>query len=54
MTENSTSSELLIVGAGIAGITAAVEAAETGLNVTLIEKNPYIGGKVAQFNQYFP
>jgi len=54
MTENSTSSELLIVGAGIAGITAAVEAAETGVSVILIEKNPYIGGKVAQFSQYFP
>ena len=54
MTENSTSSELLVVGAGIAGITAAVEAAETGVSVTLIEKNPYVGGKVAQFNQYFP
>ena len=54
MTENSISSDLLVVGGGIAGITAAVEAAETGLNVILIEKNPYIGGKVAQFNQYFP
>jgi quinone-modifying oxidoreductase subunit QmoA len=54
MTEKSTSSELLIVGAGIAGITAAVEAAETGVSVILIEKNPYVGGKVAQFNQYFP
>ncbi|MGB5530788.1 MAG: FAD-dependent oxidoreductase, partial [Ignavibacteriaceae bacterium] len=54
MTENSISSDLLVVGGGIAGITAAVEAAETGLSVILIEKNPYIGGKVAQFNQYFP
>jgi quinone-modifying oxidoreductase subunit QmoA len=54
MTENSISSDLLVVGGGIAGITAAIEAAETGLNVVLIEKNPYIGGKVAQFNQYFP
>lgn len=54
MPENSISSDLLIVGAGIAGITAAVEAAETGVNVILIEKNPYIGGKVTQFNKYFP
>lgn len=45
---------LLVIGAGIAGITAAVEAAETGLDVILIEKNPYIGGKVTQFSQYFP
>jgi quinone-modifying oxidoreductase subunit QmoA len=54
MSENSISSDLLVVGAGIAGITAAVEAAETGLNVILIEKNAYIGGRVSQFNLYFP
>ncbi|MCL5034519.1 MAG: CoB--CoM heterodisulfide reductase iron-sulfur subunit A family protein [Bacteroidetes bacterium] len=47
-------SDLLIVGAGIAGITAAVEAAETGLKVVLLEKRAYIGGKVTQFNKYFP
>ena len=40
MAENSISSDLLVVGAGIAGITAAVEAAETGLSVILVEKNP--------------
>ena len=51
MTENS---DLLIVGAGIAGISAAVEAAETGMEVILIEKRPYIGGKVTQFSKYFP
>jgi quinone-modifying oxidoreductase subunit QmoA len=54
MSENLISSDLLVVGAGIAGITAAVEAAETGVNVILVEKNPYIGGKVTQFNKYFP
>ena len=54
MTKNEITSDILIVGAGIAGITAAVEAAETGMNVILIEKNPYIGGKVTQFSKYFP
>ena len=54
MTKNEMKSEILVVGAGIAGITAAVEAAETGMNVILIEKNPYIGGKVTQFSKYFP
>ena len=61
MIENSNSFEslnaktdLLIVGAGIAGITSAVEAAETGINVILVEKKSYIGGKVVQFNKYFP
>ncbi|HSD62893.1 MAG TPA: CoB--CoM heterodisulfide reductase iron-sulfur subunit A family protein [Ignavibacteriaceae bacterium] len=54
MSENLITGDLLIVGAGIAGITAAVEAADIGINVILIEKNEYIGGKVAQFNKYFP
>lgn len=35
-------------------MTAAVEAAETGCEVFLVEKNPYLGGKVTQINQYFP
>jgi len=45
---------ILVVGGGISGITAAVEAAETGYEVTLIEKNPYLGGRVVQLNKYFP
>lgn len=48
------SADILVVGAGISGITAALEAAETGFSVLLIEKNPYIGGRVAQLNNYFP
>ncbi len=54
MTKNEMTSDILVVGAGMAGITAAVEAAETGVNVILIEKKPYIGGKVTQFSKYFP
>ena len=45
---------ILVVGGGISGITAAVEAAEVGYEVFLIEKNSYLGGRVAQMNQYFP
>lgn len=45
---------ILVVGGGISGLTAAVEAAETGCDVFLVEKNSYLGGKVAQINQYFP
>ena len=40
MSENLITSDLLIVGAGIAGITAAVEAAETGINVIFNRKKP--------------
>jgi quinone-modifying oxidoreductase subunit QmoA len=45
---------ILVVGGGISGLTTAVEAAETGYEVTVIEKNPYLGGRVAQLYQYFP
>lgn len=45
---------ILVIGGGIAGITAAVEAAETGYEVYIVEKNPYLGGRVAQLNRYFP
>lgn len=45
---------ILVVGGGIAGITAAVEAAEAGYEVTIVEKEAYLGGRVAQLNKYFP
>ena len=45
---------LLVVGGGISGLTTALEAAEVGYEVFLVEKNPYLGGRVAQLNQYFP
>jgi quinone-modifying oxidoreductase subunit QmoA len=44
----------MVVGGGIAGLTTALEAAEVGYDVYLVEKNPYLGGRVAQLNQYFP
>ena len=43
-----------MVGGGISGLTTAMEAAEVGYEVFLVEKNPYLGGRVAQLNQYFP
>jgi quinone-modifying oxidoreductase subunit QmoA len=46
--------ELLVVGGGIAGMTAAIEAAEVGKKVILVERNPSLGGRVAAMNQYFP
>ncbi len=45
---------VLVVGGGISGITAAVEAAEAGCKVILVEKLPYLGGRVARMNKYFP
>ena len=46
--------KILVVGGGISGMTAAVEAAEAGAEVVLVEKNPYLGGRVTSLNQYFP
>ncbi|MCK5741818.1 MAG: CoB--CoM heterodisulfide reductase iron-sulfur subunit A family protein [Chlorobi bacterium] len=54
MDKQKFTSDLLVVGAGIAGLTAALETAETGFTVSLIEKMPNIGGRIAQLNQYFP
>lgn len=55
MAEGKTASPtILVVGGGMSGLTAALEAAEVGHEVLLIEKNPYLGGRVAQLNQYFP
>ncbi len=48
------SDSILVVGGGISGLTTALEAAEVGYEVFLVEKNPYLGGRVAQLNQYFP
>ncbi len=45
---------ILVVGGGISGITAAVEAAEVGAEVILVEKEPTLGGRVAQLRYYFP
>ena len=52
--EQGTNGAILVVGGGISGLTAALEAAEVGNDVVLIEKGPSFGGRVAQLNQYFP
>lgn len=52
--EQGTNGAILVVGGGISGLTAALEAAEVGNDVILIEKGPSFGGRVAQLNQYFP
>ena len=45
---------ILVAGGGIAGLSAAVEAAEAGLQVILVEREPSLGGRVARMNKYFP
>ena len=45
---------ILVIGGGISGMTTALEAAECGKQVILIEKNPALGGRVSQLHRYFP
>jgi quinone-modifying oxidoreductase subunit QmoA len=49
-----TNQKLLVIGAGIAGTSAALEAAEAGAEVTLVEREASIGGRVLRTNNYFP
>jgi len=51
---SETKNSLLVVGAGIAGITAALEAAEAGAEVVLVERDPSVGGRVMRTTNYFP
>ena len=44
----------LIIGGGIAGIQAALDLADCGYDVTLVEKQPSIGGIMAQLDKTFP
>ncbi|MFH1564128.1 MAG: CoB--CoM heterodisulfide reductase iron-sulfur subunit A family protein [Nitrospirota bacterium] len=43
----------LVIGGGIAGIQAALDIAEAGFPVTLVEKEPSIGGRMAQLDKTF-
>ncbi len=44
----------LVVGAGIAGMNAALDLANQGINVYLVEKEATIGGKMAQLDRIYP
>lgn len=44
---------VLVVGAGISGITSAVSLAKQGMKVTLIEKKPAVGGAMVQVGKVF-
>jgi quinone-modifying oxidoreductase subunit QmoA len=45
---------VLVLGGGIAGLTSALEAAEAGCRVILVEKSAYLGGRVVRMYRYFP
>ncbi len=46
--------DVMVVGAGIAGIQAALDIAKSGHKVYLVEKDPSIGGHMVQFDKTFP
>lgn len=46
--------QVLVVGGGIAGIEAALQIADAGFKVILVEKEATIGGHMAQFDKTFP
>ncbi|MFW2372821.1 MAG: CoB--CoM heterodisulfide reductase iron-sulfur subunit A family protein [Gammaproteobacteria bacterium] len=50
----ATNETILVVGGGVSGMTTALEAAEAGKQVILVEKRPYVGGRVTQLYKYFP
>ncbi|MBM4034234.1 MAG: CoB--CoM heterodisulfide reductase iron-sulfur subunit A family protein [Planctomycetes bacterium] len=45
---------VMVVGGGIAGIQAALDLAELGVEVFLVEHKPSIGGRMAQLDKTFP
>jgi len=54
MAESSALNNVLVIGGGVAGITAALDLAEQGHTVYLVEREPSIGGRMAQLDKTFP
>ena len=46
--------DVMVVGGGISGIQAALDLADDGFKVYLVEKGPSIGGHMAQLDKTFP
>ena len=51
---NAIVGSVMVVGGGIAGMQAALDLADSGYKVYLLEKNPAIGGVMAQLDKTFP
>jgi heterodisulfide reductase subunit A len=52
--EPVTPKRALVIGGGIAGIQAALDLANARIRVTLVEKSPSLGGRMAQLDKTFP
>ena len=54
MIEVPVTKRVMVIGGGIAGISAALDLADMGIETILVEKEPSIGGRMAQLNKTFP
>lgn len=52
--ESTVVKRALVIGGGIAGIQSALDIADAGYEVDIVEKSPTIGGKMAQLDKTFP
>ncbi len=52
--ESAVTKRCLVIGGGIAGIQTALDVADAGFEVDIVEKKPTIGGKMAQLDKTFP
>jgi heterodisulfide reductase subunit A-like polyferredoxin len=51
---NNMSGSIMVVGGGIAGMQSALDLANSGYYVYLVERNPAIGGLMSQLDKTFP
>ncbi len=54
MTGTNTSGSVMVVGAGITGMQTALDLANSGFKVYLVEQSPSIGGMMSQLDKTFP
>jgi heterodisulfide reductase subunit A-like polyferredoxin len=54
MSERQVTGSVLVVGGGIAGMQAALDLADSGYLVHLVEKSPAIGGVMSELDKTFP
>jgi heterodisulfide reductase subunit A2 len=46
--------QALVIGGGVAGLRSALDIARQGIRVTLVEKSPFLGGRISQLESIFP
>ena len=54
MSKNKPIGSVLVIGGGITGMQSAIDLADAGFFVYLVEKSPAIGGAMAQLDKTFP